>query len=132
MSSLGAFREAVQAELAEDLGVRFKGGKIDGPVTENDLGCCWSEGKAEVSGRVDEEQLFVRARIFLRFKPREGPEDVTDSRPLEDLAEKVQLAIRDKQTTLGPWYCRVTEVETNIDLQYVEAQIVGWQDNRGL
>lgn len=128
--TLSQFRQNVQDELQTDLGIPFVGGKIEGPVGNSDLGCCWAAGKREVPEHVDDEQLELRVRVFVRYEQPIDPEVPIDTSPLEQLADRIQLSLKDKQTSLGVWFLRVTDVEIDPDRQALEVGVYGLQRNQ--
>lgn len=127
--SLTTFRKAVQDELAADLGITFVPGLLEGPIENRDLGCVYAAGKSEVSDHVDDELIELRVRVFKRYQQQVDPELPLDPSALEALVESVQNALDDKQTTLGPWFLRVTRAEIDLEAQGIEVTVVGWQAN---
>lgn len=132
MATLSSFRAAVQAQLAAALGIAFVAGRLEGPIQGRDLGCVFPAAVAEVSPNVSEETLELRARVFKRFQQQLDAETPVDPAPLEALAEQIQAAIKAVETTLGPWFARVTRVDIDTQRQSVEAVIVGFGSNIGV
>lgn len=130
-SGLTTFRKQLERHLEEQLGIPFVSGALDGPL-EQDLGCTFPGSKTEVPGHVQDEDLVVRIRVFLAH-PGQGVELPPDPAPLEELAEKLQLALKEKQTGLGPWYQRWISTEFDIEEGFgFESYVIARQQNLAL
>lgn len=125
--SLKTVREAIQAEVAADLGIDFVAGRIDANPRRS-LGCCWSATVEEVAGHVLEENIEVFIRVFVPWQQRVEPSKPIDPVPLEELADTIRAALSDKQSQIG-WLFRVTRCELDYDLHCVDAAILVWQAN---
>lgn len=133
--SLRSFREAVAAELGADLGINILPGRLEEPSTRRDVGSCWTVGVTENPRNVQEELLTLGLRIFKRapLSRDRTPDELYDPGELEDLVEAIQLALRDRQTTLaqehGIWFFRLTAAELDPQLRKVEAELAGIRSN---
>lgn len=125
--SLTSFRQAVQDELQKDLGITFVAGMLTAAANDRTIGCVWAAGIREGSD-INTEEIVLHARVFTQFEATQGYKQ-GDIDQLEQLAEQLQTALRDKQATLGPWFFRVTEVELLIEEHGVQATIVAVDDN---
>lgn len=128
--TLTSFRQGVANELAADLGITLVvDGRCEGPFTQ-ELICSWSPGKAPYPTDVNLEQVEVRVRVFKAPPPRRHDAQLPfDPAPLEELAETIQTALKDKRTALGPWYFQLLELRIDDERWCVELQLVGLQDN---
>jgi hypothetical protein len=129
--SLGAFRLAVQAKLQTELGIEFVGGKLEGPMGERDIGCCWPEGASESEETIVIQNLQVRARVFKQYNRSEEPETPQDPADLEALVLAMQTSLNDRQLlgVGGEYFARVTEVDVDVDRNMVDARIVSYGAN---
>ena len=128
--SLTGFRQAVASQLATALDIPFVDGKLDGPVSRQDLGCTFPGRTEELEGNVDIQQITVYVRVFKRMETnRRNPQVPPDPEPLEAIADLIPASLDDIQTAAGPWYFRVVSVEVDMDTQGVEAVVVGWAQN---
>lgn len=129
---LTGFREALQAQLADALGIPFKPGMLEGPIENMPaLGCCWISRVNEVSGRVADEQIEARVRVYKRYEQQIDAETPIDPSPLEAYVEALQASVQAAQTGLGPWYQRLTAAQIDPATQGVEVTIVAWARNAG-
>jgi len=123
------FRQAVQTELAADLGIDVVGGIREGRSEDRSIGYVWVARVGDAPVVLD-EIITLGARIFLQWKQQQGTHrDVT---AIEDLIYAIQASLRDKQTTLGPWMCHVSECVPDYENMHVTATIVGYQSNASL
>lgn len=129
------FRETVQAMFARELGITFVPGVMVGPNQSGDWrGSCALVRVQEDPGRVAEQQIFLRIRVFAPFDSSGtlSPNTPSDPSAIEDMADKVLQAIARNQTGLGAWYQRVTSIDIDPDTQGLEAQLMAYSDNPGV
>lgn len=131
MSSIRtAFREALQADLAEAFGFDFVGGPYSGPFDDRDVGCVWFDRKRPFGRDGNEEENVYRIRVFRLWKQDQGVTTQGNVVPLEDDCEALEAALKAVLTTVGHQFFTVTDVSPNYDGQYVEAAIVAYDRNR--
>jgi hypothetical protein len=130
--TLTGFREAVQAELQVDIGIDFVPGVLVGPVEGRPLGCVWCAGKKEADDNVGDEIIEVHVRAFQAVVLPQDPTVPVDPGPLEELADQIVAALKDKQTAFGPWFTRITELELDMETQGLEITLIGRQENQFL
>lgn len=127
-SKITTFRQAVQDELATDLGVTFHAGApvFSGPIQEANTGFCWADGVTQLDP-ASEQDITVRARVYRRFVEPQGFDDLNPA-GLEEMAEAIQAALADKIATpgtFGVWLIQVAAVEIDHETQSVTATVVG-------
>ena len=130
--SLADLRTGLRAELATDLGIEMLDGMIDAPagIPRRDLGCVWIAGYGEMDDRVQTQVIDVRVRIYKQKVERRSVEQAVDPQPLEDLAERAELALRDKQAAqYGVWYFRIRRTEIDLESQGIEIELTAWRTN---
>jgi hypothetical protein len=131
-SSITIFRLSLQEHLEDVLQRPVIAGLLEGPLDQQ-LACVFPASIREVQRPVLDEQLFLTARVFEPFVAQADlPVPAHDPLPLEDLAERLQKSIRDAQTTLGPWFARVMQIDFDLQRNAFEATLMGWQQNKGL
>jgi hypothetical protein len=126
------FRQAIATGLATALSIEFVPGKLDGPQRQRDLGCTFPDVIAEISGRVQEETLVVKARVFKQAHIQVAPERPIDPTELETVAAAIQTWAATHQTSIGPWFMRVVSIQFDIAQWGLEAVFVGTSANDGL
>ena len=132
-TSLGAFRSALLSQLSEDLGIEFKSGLLVGPIEGRDLGSVYTDRIAEVSGRIQEDELLAVVRVFKAFEQQLDPQQPYDPAPLENLIDQLQASVKAHQTGIsGVWFQRLTMATVDPVVQGVEATILGRALNAGL
>lgn len=128
MAALSEFREALRAELQEDLGVEMVSGMLEGGELRprRPLGSVWASGK-ELGDPATDEIIEARVRVFPTYQQQRNPEQPVDPTQLEDIAEAVQVAVADRRTTLGPWIVTWQRTEIDLEDQAVEVTFTGRQ-----
>ena len=125
MSTVTGVRSLIRDELAGELGVEFVDGKLEGPVERQDIGCVWAEGAQEQEDNVLYQWVTIMARVFLNYTMNRRGTRPLDPLPLEDLAERIQLSLRDKQATeFGCEQLTVTGYGIDHERQAVEVTIM--------
>lgn len=127
MSTVGAFRQAVQDHLEDDLGITVVAGTREGRSEDRDIGYVWVARVAEAGGSVQDETITLGVRIFKQWKQQQGTHRPVTA--LEDLIETLQTSLAPVRTTLGPWFFRLTDIEPNYEDSYVTGTIEAWQQN---
>lgn len=126
--SLTSFRETIAATLSNGLGIPFVPGKLEGPQ-KHDIGCTFPDRKGEFPENVDLEQLQIFVRVYKKFERSRNQERPRDPAELEAIAEQIQTLLYPQQTSAGPWFFRVTEIEFDMDDNGLQALIVSWESN---
>ena len=132
--SVATFREAVRAELETDLQIPFKSGLITflegtGSV-RGDVGCVWVAGYRENGDSVQEQIIDLRVRVYRKFIQVRDPLNAIDPTALEDTAELVESALRDKQAAqFGVWFFRPVSTEIDLATQGVEVTVTAIRAN---
>jgi len=132
MSAMATLRQGIRAELATDLGIQMVDGMLNAPagIARRDLGCVWVPGFGEKDDDVDTQMIDVRIRIYQQKIEQRNPEDPVDPTKLEDFAEAVELALRDKQAgQFGVWFFRVRATEIDLESQGVEMSVIAMRAN---
>ncbi len=109
--SLTELRTGLRDELAADLGIPAQDGYFEGRSERSDMLGVWIERTSDAENVLQEDvQLVVRYRKqYVVARNQQVPSDPT---PLEQAAEALQVALRDKQAnTFGVWMFRVSEIE---------------------
>ena len=128
MVALTGYRQGLQDTLASLLApIEFFAGRIDTPQENRDVGCVYVTGKRE-GADVATEEIELVVRVFKQWKLEQGYTQPQVA-ALESLVEEVQVALRDVQTTMGPWMFRVVQVEVLYELSAVEATVLATQAN---
>lgn len=125
--SLSDFRQGVQDELQADLGITMVAGVREGRSEDRDIGYVWVDRIAEDGTDVNLEVISLTVRVFKQWKIQEGTHRPVEA--FEALIEAVQLSLKDKQTQLGPWFFRVTEILPDYEDMYITATVEARQDN---
>lgn len=125
--TLTTFRQAVQTELQTDLGITMVAGIREGRSEDRDIGYVWVESIADDGADVQVRVTTVGVRVFLQWEAQQGTH--RDVSAVEALMESILTSLKDKQTTLGPWFFRVPEVLPNYEDMNVTATIVARDAN---
>ena len=132
MSRLKTFRLQLQTQFEEAFGFKFVPGRLDGPITDRNLGCVWISQGGELAGDVNTAQLAATVRVFRKFPGQIEPTKPLDPSPLEEYVELLQATIKDHSTGLGPWFQRLVTWEIDPVTQGVEAVIIALEQNYGI
>ncbi len=127
--SLTALRTGLRDELAADLGIPAADGFYTGRSERNDLVGVWIDEAREGAVVSDQEiELTVRVRkLYVSSRSGEAPADPT---LLEEAAEAVDLALRDKQAaSFGVWFFRVTGVAFDYEEWGFDVRLLAFRDN---
>ncbi len=124
------FRERLQEILTGVLGVKFVGGRLEGPQEDQNIGCVWWEGKRPWGRDGNEEENFYRVRYFKLFRQEQGDTTRRNIAGMEDAAEELEAALQDVLATVGHGFFTVLEVTPDYLDQFVEVQLVAYDRNR--
>jgi hypothetical protein len=132
-SWLTLLRVALAAELTADTGIRIEPGFIIGPVRDR-VGCVFPGSRREREEDVQQAVAEVGIKLFRPFAQQREPTRPLDPTPLEEDAQTVIDALRDKQfEELGVpdvWFLRVTTEEFDLtDEQCVTLTVEVWGSN---
>lgn len=132
MSSFADVCTAIVDELAIDFqDYTVERGWSDEPSDKINRAYVWGAGKRRNPDNAHEELIDIGIRLFPNFQqPRGTPRETAT---FEDAAERLQTALKDKQTTIpqaaGCWFMDVDEITIDQELQMVEARVVVWSSN---
>jgi hypothetical protein len=133
VSSLRAtFISALQDHLADVLDVVVVHGPKEGVQRDKQLCCVWFVGKRPFARAGIQEENYYRVRLIPLFEQQQGP-DTLDAPNADDLvqaSEDLEAALQTVLITAGHEFFTVAEVSVDYDRQYVEAQIVAYDENR--
>lgn len=102
-------RKVIQEQLAAVLGIQFVGGRIDGPVEDRTVGCCWI-GRISHGDDIVVQYADVGVRVFRQWKQNTAYVDGSaEQDDLEALALEVQQALATIKTSAalqatGAWF----------------------------
>jgi hypothetical protein len=134
VSVRGNFRVALQADLQTAFGFAFVGGPLgDGPIDDRTVGAVWWERKRPFGRDGNREENVYLVRVYRQWKqPDSGVANMEAQyvAPLEALAEQLEAELRAVLTTIGHDFFNVAEVSVDYPGQYVEAQLVAYDQNR--
>ncbi|MCS7007852.1 MAG: hypothetical protein RMM28_10290 [Thermoleophilia bacterium] len=131
---LTAWRQAV-VELLEEKFPDFTvySGFREGQHRDMSVISVFSPGIAERAQNVQVAELRLLVRAWPKVVPAAGGERPLDPEPLEDLALRLEAALRGAQTTLasanGVWFSRLQQVQIDYEEWGCQAQLTAWADN---
>jgi hypothetical protein len=123
------FRLALMAALEPRLGMPVIAGRVDGAIKQRAVCSVWPIRRARASDHQLEEDVTLGVRCWLKWRDQKDPDRPVDPTPIEELSETLLAALSAVQTSLGPWYIDVVNVEFDAEAQGIEATVVGRQWN---
>src|SRR5581483_6834597 len=98
---IAEIRQAIQVELQAELGFEFVAGIVPSNPRQERYGCVWVGMIEETAEHVLEEDVEVFVRVFVGWQQAVDPALPIDPLPVEQLADDVRAALKDKQASSG-------------------------------
>jgi hypothetical protein len=129
-TDITTLREALAVQLATDLGIPFKAGKLGAPQEQGDIGCIYPVTEAPWSNDVNVQTFEFAVRVYKRkiTTTSPAPEQVIDPTSLEDTAKAILQSLKPVQAdqTSQVGYFQWVSTEYDHDEQGVEVRFRAW------